>query len=101
MRTILFFDLPIKTKVQIRSYSKFVKFIKKQGFVMMQESVYIKLSINQTIVDHVMSQIRKEVPSDGIISVLTITENQFNSIEHVIGEFTTDVIISDERVIQL
>ena len=48
-----------------------------------------------------MIELKKILPSEGIVSVLTITENQFSSIQHLIGEISTDVIISDEKVIRL
>lgn len=101
MRMILFFDLPSVTKRDFREYSKFIKSIKKLGFVMMQESVYTKLALNPSVVSSCMLELKKIVPPEGIVSVLNITENQFTSIEHLIGEINTDVIISDEKVIKL
>lgn len=101
MRIILFFDLPAITKKDHREYAKFVKLIKKEGFFMMQESVYTKLALNQTVVNSCLSLIRKNLPADGCVSVLSITENQFNSIEHMMGEIKTDVIYSNDRVVKL
>lgn len=101
MRIILFFDLPAVTKKDHREYDKFVKKLKKVGFVRMQESVFTKLSLNQSCVDSCLLDLKKNLPPDGIVSVLTITENQFASIEHLIGTFDTDVIISEERIVKL
>ena len=101
MRTLLFFDLPSVTKTDHREYSKFLKFIKSKGFVMMQESVYTKLSLNETIVDSTIKEIKDKLPKDGVISVLTITEKQFTSIKHLLGEINMDVIISDDKVVKL
>lgn len=101
MRTLLFFDLPSVTKSEQREYRKFVKYIKSKGFVMMQESVYTKLSLNETVVDITIRDIKNKLPKDGVISVLTITEKQFTSIKHLIGQIDVDVIINDERVVKL
>lgn len=101
MRMILFFDLPSVTKKDIKEYNKFVNYLKKNGFVRMQESVFTKLALNPTIVNLTMNDIRKNVPPEGIVSVLNITENQFASIDHLIGEIKTDVIISSEKVVKL
>lgn len=101
MRSLLFFDLPSVTKTDHRQYAKFVKYIKSKGFVMMQESVYSKLSLNETVVDATMKDVKSHLPKDGVISVLTITEKQFASIEHILGESNTDVVISDSKVIKL
>lgn len=101
MRMVLFFDLPSTTKKDIREYNHFVKFLKKKGFVRMQESVFTKLALNQSVVNASMIEIRKNIPPEGLISILTITENQFSSIEHILGEVETDVITSESKVIKL
>lgn len=101
MRTILFFDLPSVSKTDHREYTKFVKFIKKKGFVMLQESVYTKLSINESVADSTLGDIKKALPKEGVISVLTITEKQFASIEHILGELNTDIVIDDKKVVKL
>lgn len=101
MRMILFFDLPSTTKLDIREYNRFVRFLKKTAFIRMQESVFTKLALNQTIVNSTMNEIKKNLPKEGIVSVLTITENQFSSINHLIGSFVTDVINTDEKVVKL
>ena len=101
MRMILFFDLPSVTKKEIREYTKFVKLLKKEGFIRMQESVFSKLALNQSAVNSVMIELKKKLPPEGVISVLTITEKQFSSIEHILGGFETDVIMSESKVIKL
>ena len=101
MRIILFFDLPSVTNSDLREYRKFLKSIKKIGFVILQESVYTKLALNPSVVSACMVELKKILPAEGIVSVLTITENQFSSIQHLVGEISTDVIISDEKVIRL
>ena len=101
MRTLLFFDLPSVSKSEQREYRKFVKFLKQLGFVMMQESVYTKLSLNETIVDSTRKEVKSHLPKDGVVSILTVTEKQFASIEQLVGEINTDVIINDEKVIKL
>ena len=42
------FDLPVGTSEQRREYAKFRKFLIKNGFLMMQESIYCKLALNGT-----------------------------------------------------
>lgn len=46
MRLIIMFDLPTETKQDKRIYTHFVKFLKEEGYVRMQYSVYSKLCIN-------------------------------------------------------
>ena len=101
MRMILFFDLPSVSKKDISEYTKFVKTLKKNGFIKMQESVYTKLALNPSSVNSCMIELKKNLPIEGMISVLTLTETQFSSIEHLMGEIKTDVIITEEKVIRL
>lgn len=101
MRILLFFDLPVIKAAQRRVYRNFVKFLKKTGFLMMQESVYVKMCINQSNVDLTMMSVIKNKPSEGKVFTITITEKQFASIKFVVGEFFTDVISSDARYLEL
>ena len=101
MRTVLFFDLPAVTKNDHREYSKFVKLLKKKGFAMLQESVYSKLSINQTTVDATIRELKEALPPDGMISCLTITEKQFAAMEILLGEMATDVVMTEDKVVNL
>jgi CRISPR-associated protein Cas2 len=101
MRILLFFDLPSVSKADHRDYNKFLKLLKKNGFAMMQESLYSKLTINQTVADATMGLIRKNLPKDGLVSVLIITEKQFSSIQQLLGEISCDVIMNEEKVIHL
>ena len=101
MRVLVFFDLPTETAVQRKVYTKFTKFLIDQGFIMMQESVYVKLALNNSIVNSIKEKIYQNSPSKGIIQVLTITEKQFNSIDYVIGSKNDDVLDDTERLIIL
>ena len=101
MRSLLMFDLPTLTASDKQEYRKFIKLLKELGFIMFQESIYIKLSINETAVKSITNTIKNNLPKKGLISILTITEKQFNDINYMLGDFTTDIINSDDRVIEL
>ena len=68
---------------------------------MLQESVYAKLALNQTAAANICSGLKMHRPSDGLVQVLTITEKQFQRMEFITGEFASDTVISDERVVVL
>lgn len=101
MRVIVFFDLPVQTKTEIREYTKFRKFLLRSGFIMMQQSVYSKLALNQTAVDAIMRNIRKNKPPEGLVQMLCITEKQFAKMEFIVGSKASDVIDTDERLVIL
>lgn len=97
----MFFDLPVSTSEEKLEYSRFRKFLIKNGFLMLQESVYCKLTLNATVSESVVQNIRKNKPKDGLIQILTITEKQFSKMECVIGEYKSNILDSDERLIIL
>lgn len=101
MRMILFFDLPSVTKIDLKEYRHFIKLLISKGFVMYQESVYTKLCLNQNIVDQTRKELSVKLPKDGIISILVITEQQFASIENLLGKNNSDVINDSNKVVKL
>lgn len=101
MRIIIFFDLPIETAQDRREYSRFHKYLIKNGFLMMQKSVYCKLALNQTTVGTILENIRSHKPPSGLIQALTITEKQYAKMEFILGKNEGDIITSDERYIEL
>ena len=101
MRVIVFFDLPTESLEDKRNYRKFRKFLIKGGFLMLQESVYAKLALNQTQVDQIISEVKKEKPQNGLVEILAVTEKQFSKMEHISGGINTNVINTDERLLFL
>ena len=81
MRVLVFFDLPTETSRDRKIYSKFRKFLIKEGFIMMQESVYSKLTLNNSITNAIRE---KNKPPKGIVQMLVITEKQFSSMEYIV-----------------
>ncbi|MBE6123972.1 MAG: CRISPR-associated endonuclease Cas2 [Erysipelotrichaceae bacterium] len=101
MRLILFFDLPVEKVSQRKSYAKFVKDIKKLGFYMLQESVYLKLCSDSRMASSIETSVEKIAPSEGSVAILTVTEKQFSEMNFVVGEHYTDVLNTDERITEL
>lgn len=101
MRILVMYDLPAVTAKEKKIHHSFQKFLVQSGFLMMQESIYCKLAQNQQAADAIIKQIKKQVPQTGLVQVLTITEKQFAKIEYLVGEKTSEVIDTDERVIIL
>lgn len=101
MRMIVFFDLPTETLEDRRAYRMFRKALIKNGFLMMQESVYCKLLTTPSVENSVKNMIRKNKPPKGLVQTLIVTENQFAKMEFIVGESKSDVIDSKERLIVL
>ena len=101
MRVIVLFDLPTETAKDLREYRLFRTFLIKSGFIMMQESVYTKLAINPSVAELVKNQVRKSLPSAGLVQMLTITEKQFQSMELLLGDVQSVYCDSTDRVVEL
>lgn len=98
MRIIVMFDLPVVSISDRREYNKFRKYLIKNGFFMMQESVYCKLAQNSTAADLIIDNIRKNKPLSGLVQALKITEKQFSKIDYIVGKKKSDILDSDERI---
>lgn len=101
MRIILFFDLPTTNTHDRKIYANFRKKIVKDGFVMMQFSVYSKLVLNGNAADAARSRLLRYKPDNGIVQLLIITERQFAKIECITGKSSSTSLQSVERTIVL
>ena len=98
---MVFFDLPVGTSEQRREYTKFRKFLLKNGFLMLQESVYCKLALNGTAVNAIIDNVHRNKPQEGLVQLLTVTEKQYSKMDIIIGEMKSEVLDSDERLVIL
>ena len=99
MRIMIFFDLPTITYNDKRSYTLFRRFLIKNGFLMLQESVYSKLVLNQIVCEQIKDKIKKFCPSSGLVQMLVVTEKQYAKIEYLAGKNYSKVENSDKRLI--
>lgn len=101
MRLLVFFDLPTLTDDDKRNYRRFRKTLLQNGFMMLQESVYCRMLITPTAEKTAMDVIRKNKPPTGTVQMLSVTEKQFSKMEYLVGEYHSETIDSDERLIIL
>lgn len=101
MRTIIFFDLPNVYSIDKRNYNRFRKYLIKEGFIMLQESVYSKISLNNQQSEALIQRIKKNSPRKGVIQLLTITEKQYSNIQYILGNNDNKIINSEDRLILL
>lgn len=80
MWVITMFDLPTSTKPERKSASTFRTLLLKSGFQMLQFSVYIKNVLDQTKVERLVLEVASEIPRDGRVDILVITDKQYEKI---------------------
>lgn len=101
MRVLVFFDLPMLSSEDRKAYTRFRKFLINDGYMMLQESVYCKLAMNQNAANALILRLKQNKPSAGLVQALVITEKQFANIELIIGDKSNDIIDTSERMIVL
>lgn len=95
----MFFDLPTDTAEDKRNYRCFRKILIRNGFIMLQESVYCRMFITPSSENAAMEIIRKNKPPAGNVQMLSVTEKQFSKMEYLVGEHHSELVDSDERLI--
>lgn len=88
MRMLVFFDLPVKTAGERREATRFRKFLINDGYHMLQYSVYARVCNGTDSVKKHRNRLSENLPDNGSIRLLVITEKQFESIEILIGNLT-------------
>lgn len=90
MRILVFFDLPVVTASEKKAAAQFRKFLLKDGYHMVQWSVYSRICNGTDAIAMHESRLKQNLPKKGSIRLLTLTEKQYESIEILLGEKTFD-----------
>lgn len=80
MWLFVFFDLPVTTKPERHIATFFRKFLEKDGFSMMQFSVYVRHCASKESAEVHISRIRNNIPEKGQVSILYVTDKQYGEI---------------------
>lgn len=100
MRIICLFDLPVETSEDKRNYRNFRKNIIKEGFIMVQYSVYVRTCPSREYAERLENRIRKFLPPRGNIRLLCVTEKQYEDMKILIGSpTTTEKALGTERLV--
>ncbi len=90
MRMLVFFDIPVKTKQQRRIATGFRNFLLKDGYHMVQYSVYARVCNGMDAVEKHRVRLNNSLPENGSVRLLVITEKQYESIEILVGALHED-----------
>ena len=97
MRVIVFFDLPVSTKKKRREYARFRKFLINDGFLMLQFSVYSRVVRNNDDAQKYKKDIEHNLPAEGSVRIMCVTERQYAAMELLVGEKTKEEILLDTK----
>jgi len=82
---MVFFDLPVRTAPQRKLASRFRIFLKRDGYIMLQLSVYARLCRGQDAVDKHLRRVRSALPREGSVRTLQVTDRQYERMELLLG----------------
>lgn len=86
MWILVFFDLPTETKRDRKIYSDFRKSLIKDGFSMFQFSIYLRHCPSKENADVHINRLKRNLPQNGHIGILCITDKQFGNMEIFFGK---------------
>lgn len=86
MRLLVFFDLPVVEADAKRRYTRFRRFLLKDGYDMIQFSVYARICNGQDAVNKHVALLAANTPEQGSIRYLQVTEKQFAGIQVLAGK---------------
>ncbi len=85
------FDLPVATKKDRRNYTRFRKALLREGFMMLQFSVYARYCRSEETAVWFRERIYGDLPPKGQVRLLSVTDKQFGKMEVFFGPETTPV----------
>ena len=77
MWIMVMFDLPVDCGKARKNYTVFRKFLLRDGFTMLQYSVYSRYCSSRENTNVHMFRIQQNVPPDGEVRIFTLTDKQF------------------------
>ena len=80
------FDLPVDTRKARRRYARFRKALVKDGFSMLQYSVYARYCASEESASRYRNRIRAAIPPKGYVRGLAVTDRQFGKMESYVGK---------------
>ena len=99
MRIIVMFDLPVVTEKERKIATKFRNFLLDDGYIMMQFSIYSRICKNNDDLNKHINRIRANVPTNGNVRLLQVTENQYSNMIMFCGEKKLEEDIAIENML--
>jgi len=83
---MVFFDLPVGTKPERRDAARFRNFLKDDGYLMLQYSVYARICRAEEAVEKHVRRVVCHLPRSGSVRALQVTDRQFARMRMLLGE---------------
>ena len=86
MWLIALFDLPVDTASRRRAYARFRKALLKDGFSMLQYSVYARYCPSEEASETHRTLVRRALPAEGEVRIMALTDHQFAKMQVFLGK---------------
>lgn len=86
MWVIAMFDLPVDSAKRKKAYTRFRKALLRDGFTMLQYSVYARFCGSSDTAQTYTSHVQQALPAEGQVRILQITDNQFGKMQVFVGK---------------
>ncbi|MBT2214692.1 CRISPR-associated endonuclease Cas2 [Virgibacillus dakarensis] len=94
-----FFDLPVVIPRERKAYSRFRKFLLRDGYTMLQYSVYTRICNGEDGVRKHMRRLKENIPPvNGAIRAMKITEKQFENMDILLGTTTPEEDLGANKI---
>lgn len=98
MWLFVFFDLPTNTKRERRAAQQFRKKLIKDGFTMMQYSVYTRHCASFESGTVHIKRVKSYVPDAGQVTILQITDKQYGNMDNYWGATSKPLAPSPQQL---
>ena len=97
----VFFDLPVGRKGERREATRFRNFLKDDGYMMLQWSVYARVCRGEEAADKHVQRVTKNLPKKGSVRVLQVTDKQYGRMRLLLGESTKNEKVAPQQMVLL
>ena len=95
----VFFDLPVTEKAERQAATRFRNFLLKDGYMMVQFSVYARICNGQDRLDKHLQRIRAQLPEKGSVRALQLTDKQYGRMKTLVGTRTKSEKTKAEQLV--
>lgn len=97
----VFFDLPVGSKGERRIATRFRNFLKDDGYMMLQLSVYARVCRGEEAVDKHLQRVTKNLPKKGSVRCLQVTDKQYGRMRLLVGEAAKNERVAPQQMVLL
>ena len=101
MWLFVFFDLPVTTKARRHLATRFRKFLKDDGYMMLQFSVYVRVCRGEEAVEKHIARVTRNLPKQGNVRALQVTDKQYARMKLLLGEAEKNERFAAQQMILL